>query len=243
MYPLDPETQEHFKQSQVLALEFDTRDTKAIGAAMQSHGTYADGDELGKHLAAGELKDVLTQLTSAGMPAAAIPRMKPWVIANALLVTTLESHQLKAALGTEQILLAQLGDKPVASLESADSQMKLFDDLPAAMQSQYLGESIRELKRGETVKKTEELLAYWRTANRRGFEKFLAEAQHDRNTASRELFARLVTQRNPQLAHAVGAVIDQHEASFIAIGTLHLVGSDSVATHLRRLGYTVEQIR
>src|SRR3546814_809833 len=93
--------------------------------------------------------------------------MKPWMVANLLLIKELERHGYPTEQGIEMyfLSLAKQQQKSVDELETADYQLSLFDGMNAVQQEAYLRESMADLADGSTLKKSLALLQAWRNAD------------------------------------------------------------------------------
>ena len=58
----------------------------------------------------------------------------------------------------------------------------------------------------------------------------------------RAIANRVINQRNVTLAERIDALIRQEGPAFVAVGALHMVGSDGLPTLLKARGFTVKQV-
>lgn len=244
LYPLDAQTEQALTDAEALVLEFDTRDTAAIQSAIQKYGMYGPGDTLDKHLSKSGKAELDKVLTSTGMPYSRIEHFKPWMVADLLLVMSLERNDMHAAFGTEAYLLSRIEKlhKPVLGLESAEYQMHILNSPAPAMQEQYLLETIKDLNSGEAVSKTKSLLGVWSMSDSRGLELALKESEEDKSPVNALLTRLLLDDRNPGMAKGIEKIMEQHASCFVAIGSLHLIGPKSVPAMLAQHGYEVEKL-
>ena len=228
-----------------LALEVADLSPQSLGAAIarvQGLLVYADGQSLQHQLSPEELATARQAIEKAGMPAAAIASLKPWVVGMTLSLSDCERR--RAATGLEPLDLRLAGRArqrgiPVVGLETLEDQLRamaavpegdqltilkaglklygLSDDMIETMVARYLG---REL--GLIWPLQEEI---WRRA---GYPPAaFASFQHE-----------LVTVRNVRMRDAALPLLAEGGV-FIAVGALHLPGMNGLVELIRGAGYKV----
>jgi uncharacterized protein YbaP (TraB family) len=243
-YPLEPRVTKAFAESGRLVVEFDIRDSARVMTAVVKYGMYGAGDTIEKHLSAKALAQLREAMAKLGLPFEPMARMKPWMMANLLLLIDLEKNGLSAAQGTDLFLLAQADaqSKPVEELETADYQLSLFDSIPAAQQEQYLRENLDELASGKSLRKSMEMMHAWSRANGSAFEDMLREALAEKTLSSEFMVKTLLDKRNGEMAAKVESLLKREKSSFVAVGLMHLIGEKGVPQLLLQKGYEVERI-
>ncbi len=227
-----------------LVVEFDIRDTAQVLASVVKYGMYGADDTIENHLSAEAMAQLRQALVKLGLPLEPLMRMKPWMLANLLLIIELERHGLSATHGTDLFLLAQATAqaKPVEELESADYQLSLFDAMPARQQEQYLRENLTELENGKALRKIMEMMHAWSRANGPAFDDMLREEAAEKTLSSEFMVKTLLGKRNVEMAARVEALLKREKSSFVAVGLLHLVGEKGLPELLRKRGIEVEKI-
>ena len=243
-YPLEPVVLRALADAGKLAVELDIRDQAPLKAAVEKYGVLTPPQTLEQVLAADTLADLRQVLNRLAVPFAAVARMKPWMLSNVLLALALEKAGFARDQGIEMVLLGQakISEKPVVSLETAGYQIGLFDTLDAGQQEQYLRETLQALKSGKIEQQSRELVDAWGRADSDALEKLLQQ-ELSAPTVTADFTRRvLLEQRNPLLAAAIQNLVDAETNSFVAIGSLHLVGPGSVPKLLEKHGYRVEKL-
>lgn len=243
-YPLEPQVTRALHAADRLVLELDIRNTVALQQALAKHGLYADGETIATHISADRLESLKAGLQNAGIPYENVARMKPWMIANLLIVQTMERNGFPADEGLERYFLtiAEKEGKTVQELESADYQFGLFDHLDDKQQQDYLAETLHDLADGLELAQSVALLDAWGRADS---EKMLAMKRDmltDTSVASRFIEDILLNQRNPGMTDKIEALLNSDKKVFVAIGALHLIGAGSVPDLLQQRGYRVTKI-
>lgn len=170
---------------------------------------------------------------------------QPWLVAALLSVPLCESQRKAAGLPVLDVLLAERADArgiPVEGLEAVSEQLGVFAGMPRDLQVRYLvsiarlGPSIADYF--ETLislyvqRRTTAYLPFARRAQVLApeDEKLLAFVEED-----------LVRRRNHRMAERADAILRQGNA-FIAVGALHLPGSEGLVALLRAAGYKVSPV-
>jgi uncharacterized protein YbaP (TraB family) len=243
-YPLEARATQAFADAGKLAVEFDIRNTTAVMASLNKYGMYGPDDSIEKHLSADSLAQLRQAMDKLGLPLAQMARMKPWMLANLLLILDMEKSGLSATQGTDLFLLSQASAqaKPVEELETADYQLSLFDAMSPQEQELYLRDVLKELASGEARKKLNRLMAAWNKADGAAFDAILREEAADKSLSSQFMVKTLLGRRNVEMAAKVVDLLQREKTSFVAVGLLHLVGAEGVPGLLRKRGFEVEKI-
>ncbi len=243
-YPLEAQVMKAFNEAGKLVVEFDVRNSAEVMSAVAKYGMYGANDSIEKHLSKDSLAQLELALAKLGLPLAQLANMKPWMLANVLLLLDMEKSGFSAAQGTDLFLLglADKAAKPVEQLETADYQLSLFDRMPASQQEEYLRDNLTELANGKALKKLTELTTAWGKADSRAFDAILREAAAENTASSRFLLATLLDKRNVEMAAKVEGFLKRDKSSFVAVGLLHLLGEKGMPTLLKKKGYEVEKV-
>ena len=243
-YPLEPEVTRAFSAARKLVIEVDVRNTEAMRQAVMRHGLYPAGQTINQHLSADASAQLRQALRRYGTPFESIARMKPWMVANLLLVQEMARQGFPSEQGIELhfLSLAEKQKKTVQELETADYQLSLFDSMNDAEQEEYLVENLTELANGVAMQKALDLIKAWQSADAKTLDAALLEMQKGENASDRFLQKVLLDQRNPAMAQQVEALLKTDKTSFVAVGALHLLGAKGVPGLLQQRGYTVQKL-
>lgn len=243
-YPLEPQVTRAFSAAKKLVIEVDIRNTEAMRRAIMRHGIYPEGQTINQHLSADASAQLRQTLRRYGTPFESVARMKPWMVANLLLVQEMARNGFPTEQGIELhfLALAEKQKKTVQELETADYQLSLFDGMNDAEQEAYLVENLTELASGVAMQKALDLIKAWQTADAKALDAALQEMQKGENASDRFLQKVLLDQRNPAMAQQVATLLKTDKNSFVAVGALHLLGEQGVPSLLRQAGYKVEKL-
>ncbi len=138
--------------------------------------------------------------------------------------------------GVEPELRRVIGAKPVAGLETIDSQFGIFDALPPRAQTVLLEQVAHEA--ADSRDDDKDMLALWL----RGDELGIAREAQTGFLADPELRAALLTRRNLAWADQINALLKAGAKPFIAVGAAHVAGVDGLPRLLEARGWQVKRV-
>ena len=240
-YPLEPRIAQAVVNASTLALEVDPQLPPAVVAkAMRDYGVAGPGAALPSALAA-RLAPVLAK---AGIDAATLAPLKPWVVAMVLGLNQYAALGYRADLAVDSHLaaLARGAKVTVIELESIDAQMALFSRLTDAEQLRYLDDTLALIESGRQRTEVRQVVDAWRGADQAALEALAVRIEADTTWAGRFVQKVLLEGRNGPLADKLLELLAKQDKAVAAIGVLHLVGKHSVPALMRLKGVTVERV-
>lgn len=243
-YPLEPQVTRALHEADTLVIEVDIRNNQALQKAMMDYAFYRDGDHVAKHLSAETLQALQAGLREASIPFESVASMKPWMIANVMIIHSMAQSGFPAEQGIEQYFLsvATKEKKNVRELETADYQLSLFDKMTAAQQEAYLLDTLKDLKSGAGVQKGVNLIQAWSRADALAMETQKRQMLEENSTSAQFIEKILLNERNPHMVAGIETLLKDKKKIFVAVGTLHLIGDNSVPALLKQRGYRVTKI-
>jgi uncharacterized protein YbaP (TraB family) len=238
-YPLSPTINQAFAASRTLVEEIDldqTRDPTQMMAAM-ARAMLPDGESL-EQLVSPATYSELTRLAAAGgLPMTALQRMKPWLVAITLMAPALQAAGLSGEHGVDKHFFdrAKAAGMERRGLETLAYQVDRFERLSPALQEAMLVSTMEELD--TYVSRVHELARAWAAGDVTALEDQLLSSFDQ----SRELYERLLVERNRNWLAHVDTCLQQDAGCFIVVGAAHLVGPDGLPTLLTERGYRVTQ--
>ncbi|MDB5916864.1 MAG: TraB/GumN family protein [Massilia sp.] len=240
-YPLEPRIAQAVANASTLALEVDPQQPPAVMAkAMRDYGMARPGAALPPALAA-RLAPVLAK---AGIDAATLAPLKPWVVAMVLGLNEYAALGYRADLAVDSHLaaVARAAKVNVIELESIDAQMALFAKLSDAEQLRYLDDTLALIESGRQRAEVRQVVDAWRNADQAALEALAVRVDTDTTWAGRFVQKVLLEARNGPLADKLLELLAKQDNAVAAIGVLHLVGKQSVPVLMRAKGVTVERV-
>jgi uncharacterized protein YbaP (TraB family) len=221
-----------FDSSQELVLEAKMPDNLAdLQPMVMKYGINPAG-ELSKKLDAKTAAALAKELAAIGAPPTAFDKFDPWFAAMTLAALKIQAMGLKPEFGPEMVLsgAARTGSKPISELEGFEHQFQLFDSMPEAQQLAQLSQTLAMLPKTQAL--LTDMLAAWG----KGDADRLAAIVNEGLASNPELYEALMTRRNANWAEWVDTRLDKPGTVFVAVGTGHLAGKDSVQELLAKRG-------
>lgn len=237
MYPLDPQIENAFRDSHALVVEADASPEKAAGMALQMlmSASYPKGDSLDKHISPSTLAALLAKTS---LPEAQVKMLKPWFVAMTLTLVELQKLGIDPQYGVDLHFLEKAKGKPVIELESAASQIELFDGFGDKEQEEFLQYTLKE---NENIgKHINEIIAAWQAGDAKRIEDFLLQSLKD-SPETKPLYVKLFDERNAQMARKITELLKTDKTYFIVVGAGHLVGETGLLAQLGKV-QKVEQV-
>ena len=178
----------------------------------------------------------------AGLPMAAVDRMKPSTAATSLAAAAMADADLVPTSGVELVLAAEAAQRQleVGGLETIDEQIDLLFNMPEEEGLAMLRETLATADEPEAAaNELRELYAAWSTGDTDALHAMMEEMKEE----SPDLYQRLLVDRNanwvPQL---VDLLAERPGVVLIVVGGGHLEGEGGVLPMLREKGVSVERV-
>ena len=248
LYPLSGEVLSAMDACDILAVEVDLvwemeHPEELLKYAMDIY--YTDDtraeDALGMEL-------VEQAADALGMDKRLVNGMKPYAILSLLEEKAVSDALLSSDLGVDQYLIRRAREKgmEVRALETLEEQFSLLHSMSNALTGyqMMLYASYPE----QAALSTLQLLDAWKKGDRAMLIAML-ESEDENMPLPQELrqefesFNRkMYGDRDAAFVQMAQNFLKQNEKVFFAVGAAHVAGTDGMADHLEKLGYTVEEI-
>ncbi len=166
-------------------------------------------------------------------------KLDDWAVLVLMGQRVAEEAELSPADGVENQLTAAFkkAGKPIAGLESAKTQLMLFETLDAPTQRLLLTKAAENS--ASAVKDVQAMAAAWARGDTEALAKIINE-DVDRVPAARKA---IITDRNRRWSAWMVKRMDQPGTVLMAVGAGHLVGAESVPSMLAAKGYKVTRVQ
>jgi uncharacterized protein YbaP (TraB family) len=228
-----------YKEAEVLLMEIDMDDldpaeTQQITLEL---GMLPAGQSLEQQLGKSTYTRLATRAEEVGIDPALLNRFKPWFAAMTLVQLQLMKLGLAPTSGIEQRFTtrAVADKKPIHGLETLREQLGMLAGLPDRQQREFLLYSIDDADR--IAEEIDQLLSAWRTGDSKTLAGLLAEGFEQYP----DLYRPLTTDRNRRWVSQVEALLDDRDDYLVVVGTLHLVGKNSLIELLQAKGHKIVQ--
>jgi uncharacterized protein YbaP (TraB family) len=239
LYPLPPEYEAAFQESDHLVVEVDLERTatEEIQRRTLSAATLPDRQRLRDLLPPLLYARLERRLETIGTTAAQLDGAMPALVMNQLLIARLTSLGYSPDHGLEGHFLRRRGSRPVLELESLDSQLELLFGQPLPTQIQLLEEALDTEQEIEPI--LAELLVAWMSGDDERFLALFGASSGD-GPAMRAYQKALLDDRNEAMAAAVRDLLEFPDGAgnryFVLVGSAHLVGEHGIVNVLARQG-------
>ena len=238
-YPLSARIEQAFAASTVLIVEADVDElsSPAILMSLMGKAMLPDGKTLDQVVAADLYAAVMEQADKAGVPRAALQRLKPWMVALVLTAPVMQAAGFKAEHGVDKHFFdrAKKTGTERRALETVAFQFDRMDQMTASQQEALLRGTLEDLD--SQTSNVKAMAQAWGKGDTAALEKLLLPAIK----SSPDLYTRLLVERNANWVESVETCVKQKTSCFVVVGAAHLVGPDSLVAMLQKKGYTVEQ--
>ncbi|WP_309661635.1 TraB/GumN family protein [Sphingomonas sp.] len=173
------------------------------------------------------------------MPNFAVTPNASFLASTRLAITAGRARGMKADNGADMVLrrAAEASGKPVEGLETFDFQLNMFSRIPP--QAAPSASSTQDVSSvGNLAIVMGQLQAAWN----RGDPQIFATMLDQMRTNSPESYNVMFTQRNAKWANWIARRLDKPGTIFVAVGTGHLTGPDSIQAKLAQLGFRSSRI-
>ncbi|NND61098.1 MAG: TraB/GumN family protein [Gammaproteobacteria bacterium] len=238
-YPLPAPFASSYLDAEQLVMELDLDDLQPadIQRAMGELGIDPERRTLAELMGEAAWSRALGAAEKIDIDLRTFQAYEPWVVS--LLVVDLQMQRLgfKVEHGIEAHYVdrARADGKSITGLETVDQQFAFFDQMPLAVQREFLLKSIEDAQ--QVPQRMDALVASWKN----GDELFLQRELVDSFADFPELYDALVSERNERWTGEIEKLASTDDDVLVIVGALHLVGEDSVVARLRQRGYVVRR--
>lgn len=230
-----PKIKKAAAQSKELWLEIplDSKDTSVFGL-MHDYG-FDSNRSLAEKLTPEQHAHLERVAAEYTFPMELLDKMRPWYAGITLTMMPVLKAGYNPMAGVEMLLAAdaRIHRRAIKGFETMEEQIKLLSDLPEADQIDLLMQSLEEIDKG--VERLREMENAWSQGDLKVLETDVEEMQREAPMAYRQLIA----ERNARWSEQIEKMSRGSGVKFIAVGTLHLVGPDSVQAQLAQRGIKV----
>lgn len=242
---LTPAQVARVRAAAAIAVEADVFDAQRTVAALQPYAFIgADAPGLDKTLPTALRQRIERVLPRYGLNAATVWRLKPWALANNLVVLEASRLGFSPALSTEAQLfaLARSAGIAIVEIESVEKQLALFDSAPAQLQIAYLEQALASVESGEGEREIRKLVDAWRTSDAVAMRQRLMTMRQSSNAGERWITEQVIDGRHGEMLAAIDRFAASGRLHVVAVGTLHFFGPTGLLDGLRARGYAIAPV-
>ena len=232
-----PRLREALANTDTLALELDLTDP----AVLQNPPAAATAPML---LSDAQRTRLSRQVAAACVPEAALQRLNPLMQAITLTVLAARWEGLDATFAQEIVLAttARVQQRPIVSLESAQSQLALLLPTDPAEAQRLLDQALDQLEKGRARPLLRRLAEAWAEGRIHEIENYAQWCECADTPQDRAFLRRLNDERNAPMADRVDAMHRDGKRVLVAVGALHMTGDQGLPRLMAARGYAVERL-
>jgi uncharacterized protein YbaP (TraB family) len=245
-YPPNIEYLRRFNESVAVVLEANVFDAKRVGDVVQKVALYGDGEPGLDTRINDDLKNrVVAQAKRFGLDPGRIWRMKPWMLANTLVILQATGGGYSPAYATESFLFqyATGTNKPLLEIESLELQLSLFERSDQDTQISYLDQALRGLESGEAEREVRKIVEAWEKRDTAAAEALIGEIHKAKSRGERFVAEQLFDGRHARMVEAIEKYTASGSVHLVAVGALHYFGPRGLLELLRARGFTVTPVQ
>lgn len=169
-----------------------------------------------------------------------VDRLRPWAAAMMLSVLPMTRRGAAVQAGADAAVTrqARAAEKPIGTFETLEEQIRLFADLPEAVEVQYLddvaAESLSPPKNGVALQ------AAWLRGDMGKLGPLVVDVMKRDRPA---LYDTLLRRRNQAWARTLAAEMAKPGVELVAVGALHMAGEDGLPALMAARGFQVRRIQ
>ncbi len=242
MLDLGPLVEEAYRRSDELVVEVDVTRLapEEVAALVQHHGTLAPPRTLRDVLSSPVLGQLEAYLAERGLPMAQVELLKPWFVSFMVAQLELQAAGYDIALGVDNVLMERASaEKPIVELETAASQLQMFDRLPASLQELMLEDIL--VRVDHFAEEVAELVDAWKAGDEARLED-LVFSPLERFPELDVFYDLVFFQRNERMTAQLAGFLGDGKTRLVVLGAGHMLGSRGIPTQLGERGYRVRRL-
>jgi uncharacterized protein YbaP (TraB family) len=245
-YPPNIEYIRRFNEVAGIVVEANVFDAQRVGEVVQKVALYPEGAPgLDTRINDAMKARVTTQAKRFGLDPARLWRMKPWMLANTLVILQATGAGYSPAYATEAFLFqyATNTSKPLLEIESIEFQLSIFERSDQETQISYLDQALRGIESGQAEREVRKIVDAWERRDHDGAEKLIAEINKATSRGERFVAEQLFDTRHARMVDAVEKYTASGSVYLVAVGALHYFGPRGLLEMLRARGFTIALIQ
>jgi hypothetical protein len=234
--------QDAFESSETLVVEINQQEIsrQEQQSVVRSVALLPQGEQLSEMVPESTMESLAELVQPMGVPAQAVERWKPWYAGLTVTGVLAQQAGFLPRYGVDVTLIqeASSGDMSIESLETFEGQFQLFDSLNREEGVYMLRDSLEE--QGEIRSLFRDLRDAWMSRDLERLESLILEAEEE----NPEFYKDVFVDRNETWTDELVSMLGEEDGPiFVAVGTGHFLGDDSVIRMLEERGYEVDRIR
>ena len=232
-----------WQASQELVVEVDVSllSPQDMAALSARYGSIRPPRSLRDELSDHSWQQLSAYLASRGIAEELVSGWKPWFVYFVIVQTELARAGFKTDEGVDRMFIeaAVAANRPITALETAASQLQIFDNLPDSLEELLLQDSLGRVD--DFAAEADALIEAWRVGDEDELQSLVFQPLAE--VPELQVFYDLVFfQRNRQMAGRLHQLAKDGKSRFVLVGAGHMVGEQGIPTLLAERGWQVERV-
>lgn len=240
-YPLPPEYDVAYRNSQTLVLETDLEKLRDPQFSESIAGTlqYPAGKDIASTLKPETIRQIKNYLADNRVPFESVATLRPGILSVTLTMIELRRLNLTGTGVDEHFHLRATQDrKPIRWFESAEEQFNLLLHMGEGNEDELLIYTLKDMKNMPRL--MSDMKKAWRNGDSKALAAISLDPYEDEFPA---LMNSLLDDRNARWMPTIESMINDAGTEYILVGALHLVGEQGLLSVLEKRGYRVEKVK
>lgn len=238
MYPLAPEIENAYSESEGVALEIvlDQVNPFEMMGMMMLQGNQNLKDVMDSV----EYTNIKKMFDELGVPEMSYIKLKPWAATLVLMQQEMARTDFKQDLGFDYYFMnkARKDSLEVIGLETVKEQLSAFEEL-SNLNSDFLKYSIEELN--NSTKMINEMLEAWEQGDTNKINEII-NMPSEKTENYEKVTEILLDRRNFKMQEKIEGFLKDNKKYFVVVGAGHLVGENGLLTLLKNKKYKLKQL-
>jgi len=239
LYPFHETVEKAFESSDILGVEADVSDIKAI-QALAPYLMYEGEDTVYNHLSEAGIEKFEAICSEINLKPKLFEKFRVWVVGSNLMAMQLMKSEFSGSEGVDMYFLdqAKKTSKDVEELEGMLFQLEMMNGFTDEQQESLFLSSLGTTE--ESIEDFRELYEIFLTGDEQVMTDYLFETDNEM-TSDDEIEEAILIDRNFGMAEKIDGYLQTDQTYFVVVGLAHYLGEDSVIQYLMDKGYTVER--
>jgi uncharacterized protein YbaP (TraB family) len=239
---LGPAVEAAYLRSDELVVEIDLTavDARESALLLARLGILPPGEILPQKLSVETWRLLRAYAKANDMPEVYLERFEPWVVASLIAVVELQKAGFRSEGGVDRRFLERAaGRKPIVGLETAESQLRMLDELDPSLQDLMIKDMlVRSDRVGEEATA---LIASWQQGDEAAVTETLFSPL-DEYPELAGFYEAVYFDRNEEMTARLVELARDGRTRFVVLGAGHMVGDRGIPALLARRGFRVERV-
>lgn len=255
LFPLKPVIEDAFKKSNNLAVELDITNINPF--ELIKYMTFQDTNTLQSSLSPVNYERIAKVFKENSVPEMVYYKLKPWAAVMMAQQLGYGEKGYSAGAGIDMYFLNRakgVGEyaakdsaagapqkKNVLELETAEFQLKLFDEFNSASNS-FVEYSMEEIENSSDSNELDRIYKSWQKGDPNEIEELIMDSQN-KFPEYKNIMESLLYKRNISMAAKIDEWLNNNETYFVVVGAAHLVGKKGIVELLTQANkYKIKQL-